>query len=643
MAAHDEARRLDPNVPTSVAYTLFLMGDYERLARSGDTILDYEPQALGLLAQGRREEALARARRLRSTPLPHVFPQAADSMRAYITRDKFEWAWSRRRRGYTPTRGPVPDRNLLWRGHTFACGFPSVAVRRGYFKSLPIRRDPLLEPLRFEPGFEALIDAVEAGRLTAQKASAWGAVAARCRLLGGWRASLRKHRPLSACDESDDASESASASASPMSDHGTIPSVPTLLGPLLSAAFAVLGLTLVPATAEAVAAHPRRPRSARAAAGPALSPDGKNVALVVGRGNLDENRHDRELVQVDVATGAQKVLLRDRRGLRAPRFSPAGDAVAFLAEGEGKTVQLHVLAGEDPRTLTATRAGSNDSRGRPTARPSPSRPPTRPSPRTARSGSRTRSRSGTTASSTAPPRGRIPVDVPATGGEARRVTGGGFSLATSLSASPLSFSPDGRFVAFTRTITPRSGDTDSARVHVADVATGLQHRITLRRARRRRPRSPPTAPCRLPLPARRRSREPERGRGRPRDGGDGRVSRGSWIARSHRRSGGRPDAAGRDERRHAERAARAASRGGGPPGGPGTGGGPRRRYARGRGLSCVRGLRAGSSGGAVRSGSRDRSAAAADRLSRLDRNPDAGPHRRPRVAHGRRPHSRTEW
>ena len=91
---------------------------------------------------------------------------------------------------------------------------------------------------------------------------------------------------------------------------------------------------------------------------PHLSPDGKRVVLVVAPVNLAENRRDAELVEVDVATGAQKVLLRDRRGLSAPRFAPAGDAVAFLAEGEGKTVQLHVLAGEEsPRTLTATASG----------------------------------------------------------------------------------------------------------------------------------------------------------------------------------------------------------------------------------------------------------------------------------------------
>src|SRR5947209_4296637 len=62
-----------------------------------------------------------------------------------------------------------------------------------------------------------------------------------------------------------------------------------------------------------------------------LSPDGRQALILVGRANYDENRYVTDLVLVDVATKAQRVLSSDRRGISSPRWSPAGDRVAFLA------------------------------------------------------------------------------------------------------------------------------------------------------------------------------------------------------------------------------------------------------------------------------------------------------------------------
>ena len=64
---------------------------------------------------------------------------------------------------------------------------------------------------------------------------------------------------------------------------------------------------------------------------PQISPDGKSIICVVSRPNFDENRSDNELVLVDVATGAQRVLTFDRKGVGSPRWSPSGDRLAFLA------------------------------------------------------------------------------------------------------------------------------------------------------------------------------------------------------------------------------------------------------------------------------------------------------------------------
>lgn len=64
---------------------------------------------------------------------------------------------------------------------------------------------------------------------------------------------------------------------------------------------------------------------------PQISPDGKSIICAVSRQSFEEDRSDRELVLVDVATGAQRVLTFARKGVGSPRWSPTGDGLAFLA------------------------------------------------------------------------------------------------------------------------------------------------------------------------------------------------------------------------------------------------------------------------------------------------------------------------
>src|SRR5207245_5430120 len=67
-------------------------------------------------------------------------------------------------------------------------------------------------------------------------------------------------------------------------------------------------------------------------ADPQIAPDGKSIVIVVSRLNFEKDRYDADLVLVDVATGAERVLTHDRTGVGHPRWSPAGDRLAFLAK-----------------------------------------------------------------------------------------------------------------------------------------------------------------------------------------------------------------------------------------------------------------------------------------------------------------------
>ena len=56
---------------------------------------------------------------------------------------------------------------------------------------------------------------------------------------------------------------------------------------------------------------------------PRISPDGGSIVVRVSRVNYDENRFDIELVKVDVATGAQRVLTQEcSSGARTPSPKP---------------------------------------------------------------------------------------------------------------------------------------------------------------------------------------------------------------------------------------------------------------------------------------------------------------------------------
>src|SRR5580700_4939380 len=224
---------------------------------------------------------------------------------------------------------------------------------------------------------------------------------------------------------------------------------------------------------------------------PEISPDGKSIVIVVSRVNWDEDRYDSQLVLVDIATSAQRVLTRIRNGLSSPQFSPSGDRLAFLAEaGEEKeaAAQIFVLLmnGGEPQQITTAPLGVEHFAWRPDsssfAFASPDEPPNKAEIEKHHDLFEVGDNDFLTTSAPTPSHIWL---VSASGGTAKRLTSGAWSLAKTPEGflnplPPLSWSPDGRRLCFTRQADPHFGDSDQTVVEILDVDSGQIRQLTKR-------------------------------------------------------------------------------------------------------------------------------------------------------------------
>lgn len=174
IAAHEEARRLDPNVPTSIEQTMQLIWDVEsdrdrlgpRPSGGGDEGIHVIRLGLG----GRRDEA--RDMLLRMSEIGRI-----PAFKPWL---EFLLAWLERRpdgmRGLREAVSGVhimEDPEAMFQEAWLFCdvgeledGLAMVAraVRKGYFVSPVLAKAPAFDPLRADSAFQSLMIEAEAGR-----------------------------------------------------------------------------------------------------------------------------------------------------------------------------------------------------------------------------------------------------------------------------------------------------------------------------------------------------------------------------------------------------------------------------------------------------------------------------------------------
>ena len=218
---------------------------------------------------------------------------------------------------------------------------------------------------------------------------------------------------------------------------------------------------------------------------PAISPDGKRAVVVVSRINWNEDRNERALEIVDLATHAHRALTFDRKGLAAPSWSPDGTRLAFIATtgtGDQAKSQVFVMPmdGGDPRPLTKAPEGVEQFAWRPDGAAIVYAATDALPKRTGAERFRDGFVVGNTPITTRKPPRPVHLFTIDSGGEAKakQLTFGEQSVTTGEAQSTLSWSPDGRTIAFLLAPNAVLNDADRAHVELVDVANGKLSRPT---------------------------------------------------------------------------------------------------------------------------------------------------------------------
>jgi dipeptidyl aminopeptidase/acylaminoacyl peptidase len=222
---------------------------------------------------------------------------------------------------------------------------------------------------------------------------------------------------------------------------------------------------------------------------PAISHDGTRIAAVISRVNMKDDRHDTQLVLIDVKTGAQQPLTFDRLGIGNPQWSPDDSRLAFEAEAEtgkdkAKKGQVFVLAmsGGDAQKITDASQGVEQFAWSPDGASIAYATPDPPDEKALAQKEDSFEMGDDGLFTSAAPRPQHIWIVKADGSGNRRLTSGTWSLPASApnvgGPPPLSWSRDGQWIVFPRRATPSIGDASESTIWAVNAQNGQLRKLT---------------------------------------------------------------------------------------------------------------------------------------------------------------------
>jgi tetratricopeptide (TPR) repeat protein len=174
LAAHAEARRLDPHIATSFQQTLLMKRDIGRLVLI--EISEREPGAdegihiIGLGLSGRRDEARRALANMGSRPHLQLFQRWTEHLNAWLDRRVDDMVSTLA--SFASLKIFDDPEAIFQEGWMFCdvgdyergLGYLQQAVGKGYFMASTLTQWPQFDALRDRPAFHALLAEAEAGR-----------------------------------------------------------------------------------------------------------------------------------------------------------------------------------------------------------------------------------------------------------------------------------------------------------------------------------------------------------------------------------------------------------------------------------------------------------------------------------------------